>query len=309
MNNKRGGFGDFEDVARAIGDQLKAATSGKGSFDKGDFEEFARSLGEQFRGFGGLGGLGRGPGGPGGPGFGPGGPRGRHGGRGPGSRGFGPGGPGGPRGRGGRGGMRGPDVPSAEDAASWFAGRLPDAWFTGTAEVSVDRDEIVVVGTIEVPAHSGDATAADVAAAESGRIARFREDTRDERIAIAQQAEHRYQRKIAWGAQAGDTRELFSVANVPVMTRLQQPERQVLDTLVDAGVARSRSEALAWCVRLVGDNVGDWLDELRNALGAVDEVRNSGPTITAPYGESDSDEAKDDAADGTDGAVQPGDEE
>ena len=50
----------------------------------------------------------------------------------------------------------------------------------------------------------------------------------------------------------GDTSELFTPASVPVMTRLRQPERIVLDTLVDAGVARSRSDALAWAVRLVG---------------------------------------------------------
>ena len=43
------------------------------------------------------------------------------------------------------------------------------------------------------------------------------------------------------------------------MTRLRQPQRMVLDTLVDAGVARSRSDALAWCVRLVGQHEDDWL--------------------------------------------------
>ena len=49
------------------------------------------------------------------------------------------------------------------------------------------------------------------------------------------------------------------------MTRLRQPQRQVLDTLVDAGVARSRADALAWCVRLVGQHEDDWLGELREA--------------------------------------------
>jgi hypothetical protein len=61
------------------------------------------------------------------------------------------------------------------------------------------------------------------------------------------------------------------------MTRLRQPERQVLDTLVDAGVARSRSEALAWCVRLVGEHADTWLTELREAMGAVDRLRAQGP--------------------------------
>jgi Arc/MetJ-type ribon-helix-helix transcriptional regulator len=62
-----------------------------------------------------------------------------------------------------------------------------------------------------------------------------------------------------------------------VMTRLRQPERLVLDTLVDAGVARSRSEALVWAVRLVGEHAEAWLAELRDAMAAVEEVRARGP--------------------------------
>src|SRR3954469_20059756 len=146
-------------------------------------------------------------------------------------------------GRGGpgrRGGGRVPtDLPGTDDLEGWLSGRLPDGWFTGAPSVTVDRDEILVVGTLEAPAVEGDAVA--VSAAEAGRISRFREDTRDERIAIAQEAEHRYGRKVAWGAVAGGTRQLFTTLSAPVMTRLRQPERQVLDTLVDAGVARSRS--------------------------------------------------------------------
>ena len=61
------------------------------------------------------------------------------------------------------------------------------------------------------------------------------------------------------------------------MTRLRQPQRQVLDTLVDAGVARSRADALAWCVRLVGQHEDDWLAELRTAMESVADVRAKGP--------------------------------
>jgi hypothetical protein len=53
----------------------------------------------------------------------------------------------------------------------------------------------------------------------------------------------------------------------------------VLDTLVDSGVARSRSEALAWCVKLVGEHADQWLAELRSAMGAVDELRRRGPDL------------------------------
>ncbi|HST67184.1 MAG TPA: hypothetical protein VLM05_18550 [Mycobacteriales bacterium] len=180
----------------------------------------------------------------------------------------------------GRGGWQQADLPPADDAAGWFSGRLPDGWFTGSPEVTVDRDEILIVGTLEAPGVEGDAAA--VSAAEAGRISRFREDTRDERIAIAQEAEHRYGRKVAWGAQAGGTRQLFTTLSAPVMTRLRQPERQVLDTLVGAGVARSRSEALAWCVRLVGEHTEDWLSGLREAMSEVDRLRAQGPDGPRP---------------------------
>jgi hypothetical protein len=172
------------------------------------------------------------------------------------------------------------EAPSADDATAWIAGALPDDWFTGPPEVSIDRDEILIVGTLGEPRLDESATDAERSSAEQGRIASFREATRDRRIQIARQLEHRYRRKVAWGAVSGGTRELFTTHSAPVMTRLRQPERQVLDTLVDAGVARSRSEALAWCVRLVGQHAEAWLGELRGAMGAVDELRKRGPDAT-----------------------------
>ena len=163
---------------------------------------------------------------------------------------------------------------STESISGWFTGRLPEDWFTAAPEITVDRDEI---SSSAGRARAAGGAAAERAAAAAGRITRFREDTRDARIAIAREAEHRFGRKVAWGAQCGDTPELFTHLSVPVMTRLRQPERQVLDTLVDAGVARSRSEALAWCVRLVGQHTEEWLAELRTAMEEVERVREQGP--------------------------------
>ena len=94
---------------------------------------------------------------------------------------------------------------------------------------------------------------------------------------VAREAEHRFGRKVAWGAHCGATTSMFTTLAVPVMTRLRQPERVVLDTLVDAGVARSRSHALAWCVRLVGEHSGEWLTALREALTDVERLREAGP--------------------------------
>ncbi|MEE4021900.1 hypothetical protein V1Y59_02325 [Gordonia sp. PKS22-38] len=161
----------------------------------------------------------------------------------------------------------------------WLAGRLPDGLFTEAPEVRVDREEITIVGTIAPPDVEADADATATRQAEAGRISRFRESTRDQRIKIAREAEHRFDRKVAWGVRCGDSSQLFTHLAVPVMTRLRQPQRQVLDTLVSAGVARSRSDALAWCVKLVGQHTDSWLDELRDAMRRVDEVRDAGPTV------------------------------
>src|SRR5215203_5871651 len=176
------------------------------------------------------------------------------------------------RGPGGRGADAPPPVERAE-VAGWFAGRLPDDWFTGPVDLTIDRDEITVVGTLAEP----EAGEGDAAAARAGRISRFREETRQQRMAVA--AQERYGRSVAWGAACGDAREVFTNLSMPVMTRLRQRERLVLDTLVDAGVARSRSEALVWAVRLVGQHTEEWLAELRDAMASVEEVRGRGPQV------------------------------
>jgi hypothetical protein len=170
--------------------------------------------------------------------------------------------------------------PAAAKLQGWFAGRVPDGWFSEPPRVTHDRDEIVVLGTLPTPTVLAEGAAADadtVAAACRARIQGFREDTRALRMRIADEAEARFARKVAWGARCGDEEELFTTLSVPVMTRLRLAERQVLDTLVDAGVARSRSHALAWCVRLVGDHEGEWIDQLREALVHVEKVRREGP--------------------------------
>ena len=166
---------------------------------------------------------------------------------------------------------------TTEELAGWFAGRLPDEWFTGPPEVTADREEILVVGSLADVELTGRPTAAAKSAARSARVDRFREDTRDQRIRIADEAQHHFRRKVSWGAECGDHRELFTTLALPVMTRLRMPERHVLDTLVSGGVARSRSEALAWCVRLVGQHEGEWIRDLQDALVKVREVRAEGP--------------------------------
>jgi hypothetical protein len=165
-----------------------------------------------------------------------------------------------------------------DEISGWLIGRLPDEWFQGPPDVSIDREEIVVIGDVgDVELEKGASDAA-IAAARDARIVRFRESTRQGRMRIADEAEHRFGRKVAWGARSGNRGILFTSLSVPVMTRLRQPERRVLDTLVDAGVARSRSDALAWCVKLVRAHESEWIDKLRESLVEVERIRAEGPT-------------------------------
>jgi hypothetical protein len=177
------------------------------------------------------------------------------------------------------GGWQQAQQPDAGDAGDWIAGRLPDDWFDGDPTVAVDREEITVIGRLP------ESDEQESGARASGRAARFREQTRSDRMRIADEAEARYGRKVSWGVEIGadgdeqHERILFTHITVPVMTRLKQPERQVLDTLVDAGVARSRSDALAWSVKLVGEHTDEWLGKLREAMSSVDELRAEGPGL------------------------------
>ena len=146
---------------------------------------------------------------------------------------------------------------------AFFAARIPAGWFTGPVRIDADDDEILCVGTLP-----------------AGRSPRdFREATRGERVAIAEEAERQFRRKVSWGVDHDGTTTLFTTLSIPAMTRLRLPERHVLDTLIEGGVARSRSDALAWCVRLVGQHQGEWLADLRDALVGVERIRAEGPTL------------------------------
>src|SRR3954471_3396006 len=166
-----------------------------------------------------------------------------------------------------------------DEVKGWIAGRIPDGWFTAVPDVTLDREELLIVGALADVELEGDAPSpAATSAARSARVSRFREETRSQRMRIADEAEHRFGRKGSWGVTIGNVTVLYTTISVPVMTRLRQQERIVLDTLVDAGVARSRSDALAWCVKLVGANQAEWIKGLQDALTHVEKVRAEGPT-------------------------------
>ncbi len=160
------------------------------------------------------------------------------------------------------------------NCAAWFAGRLPDDWFVEAVTVRADKDEILVVGRLAEPANVPPGQESEAALA---RLSGFREDTRLHRMRVAEGAQHTWQRAVSWVALCGDVEARFTTQSVPVMTRLRFDERQILDTLIDSGVARSRSEAMAWCVQQVGLNQGEWIDRLRTAMTEVERIRNEGP--------------------------------
>jgi hypothetical protein len=150
-----------------------------------------------------------------------------------------------------------------DEIQTFIEASVPSGWFTGPPSVEVDDDEILVVGVL--PAGQG--------------VDSYRESTRQERMAIAQEAESRFGRPVSWGVEHDGATTLFTTHSAPVMTRLRLRERAVLATLIDAGIARSRSEALAWCVKLVERHQADWLSELREALAGVEQVRVVGPSL------------------------------
>jgi hypothetical protein len=160
---------------------------------------------------------------------------------------------------------------------AWFSGRVPETWFDGSPTIEIDGDEIQVVGSLPAPQLPEGAGEDEVRVAEQARISGFREESRGARIRIADEAQPAFRRSVSWGAECGGSRVLFTTAGVPAMTRLGMRDRRVLDTLIDAGVAGSRSQALAWCVRLVAQHEADWIGELRQAMSKVEEVRNRGP--------------------------------
>jgi hypothetical protein len=165
---------------------------------------------------------------------------------------------------------------------AWFSGRVPQGWFEGSPSIEIDGDEILIVGNLAAPQLAESAGEDEVRVAEQARISGFREETRGARVRIAEEAQPAFMRTVSWGAQCGGSKVHFTTAGVPAMTRLGMRDRRVLDTLIDAGVAGSRSQALAWCVRLVGQHESEWIDELRGAMAKVQEVRNRGPRSGDP---------------------------
>src|SRR5688572_30329815 len=97
-----------------------------------------------------------------------------------------------------------------DELRGWFAGRIPDDWFTGAPEVTVDREEILVVGEIPDVKVAKGAGETEAAAARESRVDAFRDDTRGQRMGIAEGAQRRFRRNVSWGAKVGGETHLFT---------------------------------------------------------------------------------------------------
>ena len=166
---------------------------------------------------------------------------------------------------------------SPSEIVGWVSGALPPDLYRGAPTVEVDRDEILVVGDVGSPEVPEGLDADGTAAAEAARISRFREETRDQRIAVARQGEARYDRPISWGATAGATTQRFTTVHARTATRLDLDQRKLLDHLVEAGIAKNRPQALAWCVTLVQQNEDQWITRLKESLETLNHTRQDAP--------------------------------
>ena len=162
-----------------------------------------------------------------------------------------------------------------DEIKGWLSGRMPKDWEVTVGDLQMDPQEVLVTLRLkDVENPEGDLEAARI-----GRIQQFREDTRDARITISQEAQRKYGRILSWGAECGEVRQMFTHLALPVMTRLRIAEREVLDALVASGIARSRAHALAWCVALVRQHEAEWLKELKQAMESVARVRSQAPKL------------------------------
>ncbi|HEX9371800.1 MAG TPA: hypothetical protein VF897_12380 [Roseiflexaceae bacterium] len=156
---------------------------------------------------------------------------------------------------------------------NWLREHLPANLLVGPPEMTIYDDEAVIVlplATAELDAGLG---GEERRRAEERQIAQRREETRPLRMKLARELQSQLGRPVAWGMRAGGSEALFTTRSTPVMTRLGRAEREVLDTLMAAGVADTRSSALAYAVRAFAAEHADWLAEVREAIAQVEQVR------------------------------------
>lgn len=156
---------------------------------------------------------------------------------------------------------------------SWLKERLPADLVAGMPEIAIYDDEVIVTVPLATGALGDDLAGDERRQAEQRLIAQRREETRPLRMKLARELQKQLDLPVAWGMRVGGSEVLFTTRSAPVMTRLGRTEREVLDTLVAAGVADTRSAALAYAVRAFALEHADWIAEVRAAIAQVEQVR------------------------------------
>jgi hypothetical protein len=159
-----------------------------------------------------------------------------------------------------------------DELVAWLTERLPANLRGAPPRVLLYDDEVIVLLSPELVAQV-EAEEDARRASERALIERLREETRPLRMQLAELLQPSLGRTVSWGMRVGGSEALFTTRTLPVMTRLDRRERDVLDTLVAAGVADTRSAALAYCVRVFASEHDSWLHEVRGVLEQVQHVR------------------------------------
>ena len=163
---------------------------------------------------------------------------------------------------------------------SWLLEQLPTSVLASDPEIIVESDELLVILHVAVDSLAGEGEVR--AQSERALIDRLRAETRALRIHLARSINRTYGVVVSWGMQAGETVQMFTSNNtVPVMTRLTRTERQVLDTLIAANIANTRSTALSYIVRTFAAEHPDWLNEIREVAKHMAQLRKQVPSLNS----------------------------
>ncbi len=133
-------------------------------------------------------------------------------------------------------------------------------------EASIVDGELLIMGRLPVEGEVAEEDARN-------RINQHREESRPQRVDLAQELQRLTGLPVAWGVRYGQVTAYFSSLRVPVMTRLGRAERDVLDTLIRGGIARNRSQAVNWAIQAFARGQRDWLRQMREAVNSLSNIR------------------------------------
>ena len=162
-------------------------------------------------------------------------------------------------------------INNPQELRKWLLSQLPASVVGSDPEITIDADELLIILTLNTETLVGEGEA--LKNAEHALLERQRSETRALRIQLGRQLERTCGYAVSWGMRAGGTVQLFTPNTTAVMTRLTREERQVLDTLIAANVANTRSAALGYIVRTFAVEHQDWLHKAQQAAKNMASLR------------------------------------